>query len=106
MDHRLPLLLAAAALLAGCESESKMLDSQQAMATDAALRRGRFEMNCASPTTTILSRQMVEQPVGFRRGGFEDAEYTIGLEGCGQRRSYVVVCPPTGDTCFAGGVSR
>jgi hypothetical protein len=103
MPHRSPLLLLSALLLTGCQSESQMLDSEQDKATQAALRRGRFEMSCPTATGTILSREML-QPVNWR--GFEQAEYTVGLEGCGQRRSYVVVCPPSGDSCFAGGGSR
>ena len=39
--------------------------------------------------------------------GIEREEYTIGVQGCGQRRTYVVICPQGGDNCFAadsGGV--
>lgn len=86
-------------LVAGCESESTMLNSKHDIATQPALRRGRFEMNCPVATSSILSREVL-QPVAWR--GFEHAEYTVGLEGCGQRRSYVVLCPLTGDSRFTG----
>ena len=103
MTNRSLYLLLSLVLVAGCESESQMLNSEQDMATQAALRRGRFEMNCPTATSSILSREVL-QPVAWR--GFEHAEYTVGLEGCGQRRSYVVLCPLTGDSCFAGGGAR
>src|SRR5207249_3594656 len=31
------------------------------------------------------------------------AEYTIGVEGCGKRTTFVVVCPDTGEGCLARG---
>jgi hypothetical protein len=100
MSGRSAFLLLSALLLTSCQTDGQMLDSEQDMATQAALRRGRFEMNCPAATGTILSREML-QPAYWR--GFERAEYTIGLEGCGQRSTYVVVCPASGDSCFAAG---
>jgi len=48
-----------------------------------------------------LSREMVA-PISMRFG-VERAEYTVGVEGCGQRQTIVVVCPQDGSGCFAGG---
>ena len=62
-----------------------------AQAVDTALQRVRFDMNCPSATGQVLSRQMI-QPVSFRFG-VERAEYTVGVEGCGQRQTIIVVCP-------------
>jgi hypothetical protein len=35
--------------------------------------------------------------------GVERAEYTIGVSGCGERKTFVVLCPEGGDGCFAAG---
>jgi hypothetical protein len=97
------LLIAAICLtgLAGCQSTGQQLDTQQQQAVDTALQRVKFDMNCPSATGQVLSRQMI-QPVSFRFG-VERAEYTVGVEGCGQRQTIVVVCPQDGSGCFAGG---
>jgi hypothetical protein len=87
--------------LAGCQSTDQQLDTQQQQAVDTALQRVKFDMNCPSATGQVLSRQMI-QPVSFRFG-VERAEYTVGVEGCGQRQTIVVVCPQDGSGCFAGG---
>lgn len=39
------------------------------------------------------------QPVVW--GGLERAEYTVGVEGCGQRKTYIVVCQLGSISCFA-----
>jgi hypothetical protein len=87
--------------VAGCQSEAQQMDAQQQQALDTALQRARFDMNCPAATGQVLSRQMI-QPVSIRFG-VERAEYTVGVEGCGQRQSIVVVCPQDGSGCFAGG---
>ncbi len=87
--------------VAGCQSEGQQMDAQQQQAVDTALQRVKFDMNCPSATGQVLSRQMI-QPVSFRFG-VERAEYTVGVEGCGQRQTIVVVCPQDGSGCFAGG---
>jgi hypothetical protein len=100
---KLKTLFAAACLvgLAGCQSTDPQLDTQQQQAVDTALPRVKFDMNCPTATGQVLSRQMI-QPVSFRFG-VERAEYTVGIEGCGQRQTIVVVCPQDGSGCFAGG---
>src|SRR5512136_1420127 len=87
--------------LAGCQSTDQQLDAQQQQAVDTALNRVKFDMNCPSATGQVLSRQMI-QPVSMRFG-VERAEYTVGIEGCGQRQTIVVVCPQDSSGCFAGG---
>ena len=68
-----------------------------------ALKRGQFELNCLAATASVLSSQLA-QPVGngpILRGP-ERAEYTIGVSGCDQRKTYVVICPQDGSGgCFA-----
>jgi len=87
--------------LSGCQSTDQQLDAQQQQAVDTALQRLKFDMNCPTATGQVLSREMVA-PVSIRFG-VERAEYTVGVEGCGQRQTIVVVCPQDGSGCFAGG---
>lgn len=68
------------------------------VAQQTALRRGQFELNCPNATATVLSSQVL-QPVVWR--GIERAEYTVGVEGCGQRKTYIVVCPLDSSSCVA-----
>ena len=94
-----PMTLAAAAvLLAGCQTDAQILNKEQDMARDTALRRGRFELNCPQATATVLSSVML-QPIAWR--GTERAEYTVGVAGCGREKTYVVVCPLDTSACFA-----
>jgi hypothetical protein len=97
------LFIAALCLVgvSGCQSEAQQMDAQQQQAVDTALQRVKFDMNCPSATGQVLSRQMIA-PVSIRFG-VERAEYTVGVEGCGQRQTIVVVCPQDGSGCFAGG---
>jgi hypothetical protein len=101
MRHASLIAVACLAVLAGCESTDQQLDAQQQQAVDTALQRARFDMNCPAATGQVLSRQMIA-PVSVRFGVYR-AEYTVGVEGCGQRQSIVVVCPQDGSGCFAGG---
>jgi hypothetical protein len=88
--------------VAGCATPAQFLDSKQGMAVDTALQRGRFEMNCPEATGTVLSREVVQSAIqGLAVGGVQRAEFTIGVAGCGQRKTFVVVCPDGGDGCFA-----
>jgi hypothetical protein len=93
------LLVPLAALAAaGCQSDAQILASEQAVATQAATRRGQFEMNCPQAKGTILSSNLL-QPVVW--GGLERAEYTVGVEGCGVRKTYIVICQLGSPACFA-----
>jgi heat shock protein HslJ len=101
MKARILALGACALVLAGCQSTEQQLDAQQQQAIDTALARLKFDMNCPSATGEVLSRQMIE-PVSVRFG-IQRAEYTIGVSGCNQRQTIVVLCPQDGSGCFAGG---
>ena len=90
--------LAALTLLAGCQTTEQMLAAEQGIAQQTALRRGQFELNCPAATASLLSSQIL-QPVVWR--GIERAEYTVGIEGCGQRRTYIVICPLDSSSCVA-----
>lgn len=104
MPGRVFWALGAVVLLAGCESTQQMLDDAQPQAIDTALARGRFEMNCPDATGQVISRELTQPVVqGPLVGGLPRPEYTVGVEGCGQREVYLVICPPAGGGCFAAG---
>jgi hypothetical protein len=100
-------LLVVALSAAGCQSNTQFLDAKQGTAIETALNRGRFELNCSAVTPTVLSREVVEPAImGPRAYGIDRAEYTIGVSGCGDRKTFVVICPDGGDGCFAAGPGR
>ena len=88
----------AALIVSGCQTQEQILQSEQGVATQVAVNRGRFELGCPQATGTILSSNLL-QPVVW--GGLERAEYTVGVEGCGQRKTYIVVCQLGSISCFA-----
>ena len=94
----LALVWVAALAALACQTEAQRLASEQNVALDTAVRRGRFELSCPDASATMLSSEML-QPVVW--GGQERAEYTIGVAGCNQKKTYVVICPQTSDSCFA-----
>jgi hypothetical protein len=89
----------------GCQTQQQMIQSQQAMAIQTAVSRAQFEMGCQSATGTVLSTNVsqpsIQGPLGGTAYGVQRLEYTIGVRGCGQRRTYIVVCPQGGAGCFA-----
>jgi hypothetical protein len=101
----LAAIAAALAIGLGCATEQQMLDQQQAAAVDTALQRGRFDMNCPTATAVVLSRDFIQPAIqgGPWLGvqGINRLEYTIGIEGCGQRTTLVVMCQQGSTTCFA-----
>jgi hypothetical protein len=105
MSIRTPILAAlGAVLLLGCQTTAQVLDSLQPQAIAVATRRAQFEMNCPAAVGQLISREEV-QPVIMnpRFGGVVRAEYTVGVAGCGQRATYLVICPEDGSGCFAAG---
>jgi hypothetical protein len=100
-------VLIAALTVSGCVSQGQFLDNKQAMAMQTVLNRARFEMQCPEATATVLSREVVQPAIqGPRVGGVQRAEYTIGVSGCGQRTTSVVICPDGGEGCFAADPGR
>lgn len=98
---RSSLMLSIPILLSACASGPPFIDTMQPTAINMAERRGAFELNCPDAKGELLSSEVV-QPISFRFG-YERAEYTVGVSGCGKRNSYVVICPDNGDkSCFAG----
>lgn len=107
MQARLAAPIAAAALaamLAGCQTTAQIMDASQPQALGVAKRRAQFEMMCANVTTTVLSREDVPPVLQYR--GTPRLEYTIGVAGCGQRGTYLVICPEDGSGCFAAAGRR
>ena len=98
------LLVLAAVVLAGCQTTAQIMDSLQPQAISVATRRAQFEMNCPAAQGQLISRTEV-QPIIMnpRFGGVVRAEYTVGVAGCGQRATYLVICPEDGSGCFAAG---
>ncbi|MDM0071774.1 hypothetical protein [Variovorax sp. J31P207] len=69
-----------------------------------AKRRAQFELNCPTSTAEVLSRETIQPLVRtLRFQGTVRAEYTIGISGCGQRTTFVVICPENGSSCFPAG---
>jgi hypothetical protein len=97
------LLLAVVALIGeGCASQQQFLDSRQALAVQTAVSRGQFDLNCPNAVGQVLSREVTQPPFqGPAMMGEERGLFTVGVEGCGRRQSYQVLCPMGGDGCFA-----
>jgi len=91
----------AALLATGCATQQQVLTQKQDGAVQTALQRGRFDLNCPSATATVLSSDYIQPVVQGPWGGIERAEYTVGVAGCNQRVTYVVLCQIGTDTCFA-----
>ena len=71
------------------------------------MSRGQFEMNCSAVTPSVLSREVVEPAIGGPRVyGIDRAEYTIGVSGCDDRKTFVVICREGWDDCSAAGPGR
>jgi hypothetical protein len=98
------LLVAVSAVAAGCQTQAQLVDSMQPDAIHVAQRRGAFEMNCPAATAEVLSKEMIQSPVmNPRFAPPQRAEYTVGVSGCGQRSTYMVVCADGGTGCVAAG---
>src|SRR5262245_17759176 len=97
-------MLIAALAAAGCQTQAKFLQSMEEQAMQTALARGKFELNCTAATASILSKEVVQPAIqGPYFMGPERAEYTVGVSGCNQRATYLVLCPQGGSGCFSAG---
>lgn len=98
------LAVSAVAALAGCTSDAQYMQKLEPQAIQTAVNRGKFELNCQDATGTILSKDMLQPAVQtVRFTGPERAEYTIGVAGCGQRATYLVICPLDQSGCWSAG---
>jgi len=105
MKNRLTMAtIAACAVLGGCATQQQIVDELQPDAIHTAQRRGAFELNCKDAKAEVLSKEMIQSPVvNPRFAPPERAEYTVGVSGCGQRATYLVVCADGGTGCYAAG---
>lgn len=93
----------AALAVAGCASGPPFIQTAQPEAVYTAQRRAQFEFNCPSVNVEPLSQEMIQSPLAYTRFAPPlRAEYTLGASGCGQRRTYLVVCTE-GSGCVAVG---
>ena len=82
---------------AGCASQQQQVDSMQPEAMHTAQRRAAFELNCPAATAEVLSKEMIQSPImNPRFAPPQRAEYTVGVAGCGQRATYLVICAEGG----------
>jgi hypothetical protein len=89
-------------VVSGCASQQQVLSQKQGSATNTALERAKFEMNCPSANATVLSQDFIQPAIqGPWVAGLERVEYTVGVEGCNQRKVYIILCQVGSDTCFA-----
>jgi len=87
---------------AGCATQQQLLQQRQEGAVQTALARGRFDLDCPSATATVLSSDYIQPAIqGPWVAGLNRVEYTVGVAGCNQRTTYVVICQEGTDTCFA-----
>jgi hypothetical protein len=103
MKALLSVMITIAALISVSACSTTPLTTQlQPMAMSYALQRARFAMNCPAATGTVLSSETVQPALnGPLMMGTQRAQYTIGVSGCGQRQTMVVLCAQGGDGCFA-----
>ncbi|MGH7786769.1 MAG: hypothetical protein ACRERC_07870 [Candidatus Binatia bacterium] len=95
-------LVAVATITTGCATQQQMLATRAPQAQQVALKRGQFDMNCPTATATLLSSDFIQPAIqGPWVEGLQRMEYTVGIEGCGQRETYVVMCQQGTDSCFA-----
>lgn len=95
-------IAAALGVAMACASTQQMLAEQQGTAVETALARGRFDLGCPNATAVVLSSDFIQPAIqGPWVSGIERLEYTVGIEGCGQRTTVVVMCQQGASTCFA-----
>ncbi len=96
--------LATVVAATACTSTAEYMQKLEPQAVETAVNRGKFEMNCPAATGSILSKDMLQPAVqGIRFSGPERAEYTVGVSGCGQRATYLVICPLDQSGCWSAG---
>jgi hypothetical protein len=103
----LAALVVVVGLAAACATQKQELNARQDGAVQTALERGRFDLNCPSATATVLSRDYIQPAIqGPWVSGLQRVEYTVGVAGCDQRTTYVVICQLGTSTCFAANPER
>ncbi len=92
----------AAVIASGCASGPPFIEVAQPMAMQTAQRRAQFEFNCQAVNAQILPQENVQSPLEYTRFAPPPrVEYTVGVSGCGQRQTYLVICTEGSGGCFA-----
>jgi hypothetical protein len=86
-------------LLAGCQSHEPAAERYRDMALQSAYEIGQVEMSCPDATPRINSREAVQPPDGTQAISVPQLEYTVEVMGCGETRTYLVVCREDGSGC-------
>lgn len=96
------LALLTVMVASGCASQQQILTQRQDGAVQTALARGRFDLNCPTATATVLSQDYIQPAIqGPWVSGLNRLEYTVGVAGCNQRTTMIVICQEETSTCFA-----
>ena len=99
---RLVAISAVLSCALACVSDQQVLAEEQGKAVETALARGRFDLNCPTATGILLSSDLIQPAIqGPWVSGIERLEYTVGIEGCGEHTTVVVMCQRGGSGCFA-----
>jgi hypothetical protein len=103
IGRRVQFLMLAVVGVVGCASQSQELSKKEPLAMETALTRGRFDLGCPAATGVVLSSDYLQPAVSGRWAGegVTRLEYTIGVEGCDKRTTYIVMCQEGSSTCFA-----
>ena len=88
----------AAFVLTGCQAPGASIDSLEPHAVDVAVRRAQLDAMCASIAPSVLDRTQARAVTPATADA--TFEYTIAVAGCGQHKTYRVVCPAVGAACF------
>ena len=102
LRSRLLCTIGFAALASACQTQQQLLDQGLPKAMETALNRGRFDLGCPNATGVLLSDDFIQPAIqGPWIGGLQRMEYTIGVEGCGQKTTIIAICQEGTGTCFA-----
>ncbi len=80
--------------ITACMTNQQILDKYQGEAIETAESEARFAMKCDSLNSQILTSKIDELPerIWLNRMPIERQEYTVGVEGCNERRIYKLFC--------------
>jgi len=111
MRCRIIGLFMTAAVLAACQTQQQEVGGMRPQAIETAQKRGSFDLNCPAATAEVLSNEMVQTnqtmgPMGWGNFPPQRAEYTVGVQGCGKRATYYVICAVGGSGCVATGTQN
>ena len=97
--------VASVVLIVGCASQSTQLAQKSPTALAAAEKRAQFDFSCPAAKGEVLSSDYIQPAISGGRWmavqGVTRLEYTVGVEGCGKKEVYVVMCQEGSSTCFA-----